>query len=145
MGRIFNCKKSAAIANAIVGGSFRGLTFFASITDGLSNTFLCGEKHVPQGMFGRAKVGDGYIYNGVRTTYSGRVAGINDPLAKGPTDVTPSTIGDAFYARRFGSYHPGVCQFAFCDGSVRPIRTSIDPASLTRLAVRNDGEVISGD
>ncbi|HVK08291.1 MAG TPA: DUF1559 domain-containing protein, partial [Gemmataceae bacterium] len=58
-----------------VGTTFRGNTVFASVIDGLSNTFLAGEKHVPLGMFGRAKVGDGSIYNGVWTTYSGRLAG----------------------------------------------------------------------
>src|SRR5262245_56076535 len=76
--------------DAPVGTSFKGRTSIAAITDGTSNTFLAGEKHVPQGMFGRAKVGDGSIYNGVWTTYSGRLAGPDDPLAAGPTDVTPS-------------------------------------------------------
>jgi prepilin-type N-terminal cleavage/methylation domain-containing protein len=126
-----------------VGSTFRGQTTLASVIDGLSNTFLAGEKHVPQGMFGRAKVGDGSIYNGVWTTYSGRVAGPDDPLATGPADVTPSTRGDAFYARRFGSWHSGVCQFVFGDGSTRAIRVSIDPINLRRMAVRNDGEVIA--
>ena len=51
--------------------------------------------------------------------------------------------GSQAYARKFGSYHPGVCQFVFCDGSVRAIRNSIDTANLRRLAVRNDGEVIT--
>ena len=128
-----------------VAGTFNGLTAFASITDGLSSTFRAGEKHVPAGMFGRAKVGDGSIYNGVWTTYSGRLAGPDDPLAQGPKDLTPSTRADAFYARKFGSYHPGVCQFVFCDGSVKAVRTSIDGLNLRRLAVRNDGEVISAD
>jgi prepilin-type processing-associated H-X9-DG protein len=50
---------------------------------------------------------------------------------------------DGIYARKFGSYHPGVCQFVFCDGSVRAIRNNIDSATLRRLAVRNDGEVIN--
>jgi prepilin-type N-terminal cleavage/methylation domain-containing protein len=48
-------------------GTFSSLTTLAKITDGTSNTFLAGEKHVPVGMFGRAKVGDGSIYNGVWT------------------------------------------------------------------------------
>ena len=26
----------------------------------------------------------------------------------------------------FGSRHPGVVQFCFCDGSVRPLRVSLD-------------------
>ena len=125
-------------------GTWVSNTRFAVITDGLSNTFLAGEKHVPLGMFGRAKVGDGSIYNGVWTTYSGRCAGPEDPLAQGPSDVTPSTGGDAFYARRFGSSHPGVCQFVLCDGSVKAISTNISPENLRRYAVRNDGEVITG-
>src|SRR5262249_14667982 len=128
---------------ALPGGEFRSNTRLASITDGTSNTFLAGEKHVPMGMFGRAKVGDSSTYNGVWTTYSGRVAGIEDPLAKSPEDVTPSVGGNAFYARKFGSYHPGICPFGFCHGDVKPIRTTIDPANLRRLAVRNDGEVIT--
>ena len=130
---------------APVGTSFQGLTNLAGILDGLSNTFLAGEKHVPVGMFGRAKVGDGSIYNGVWTTYSGRLAGPDDPLARGPNDLSPSTRADAFYARKFGSWHPGVCQFLFCDGSVKAVRTSIDPLNLRRLAVRSDGQVITSD
>jgi prepilin-type N-terminal cleavage/methylation domain-containing protein len=128
---------------APVAGSFKGLTTFGSISDGLSNTFLAGEKHVPTNMFGRLKVGDGSIYNGIWTTYSGRLAGPDDPLARGPSDLTPSTRGDAFFARRFGSVHAGVCQFTLCDGSVRAVRTSIDANNLRRYAVRNDGEVIN--
>jgi hypothetical protein len=129
---------------APVGTSFKGLTTIQAITDGTSNTFLAGEKHVPSTMFGRAKVGDGSIYNGVWTTYSGRLAGPDDPLAQGPNDVTPSTRGDAFYARKFGGPHTGVVMFVFCDGSTRSIRTSIDPVNLRRFAVRNDGEVLTG-
>jgi prepilin-type N-terminal cleavage/methylation domain-containing protein/prepilin-type processing-associated H-X9-DG protein len=124
-------------------GSFTSLTSLAKITDGTSNTFLAGEKHVPAGMYGRAKVGDGSIYNGVWTIYSGRLAGPEDPLAQSPYDVSPSLHGDAFFGRKFGSSHPGLCQFVFCDGSVKAISTGIDAENLRRLAVRNDGEVIT--
>ena len=129
----------------ITGTQWKSNTAFRMVTDGLSNTFMAGEKHVPIGMFGRAKVGDGSIYNGVWTTYSGRLAGVNDPIAKNPRDVTPSTLHDAFYARRFGSYHPNVSQFVMGDASVRVIRTTIDNTNYARLAVRNDGEVVAGD
>jgi prepilin-type N-terminal cleavage/methylation domain-containing protein/prepilin-type processing-associated H-X9-DG protein len=129
---------------SLVVTSFRGIVNMAGITDGTSSTFLAGEKHVPQGMFGRAKVGDGPLYSGAWTCFAGRIAGIEDPLARGPTDLTPSGgIVDGIYARRFGSWHTGVCNFVFCDGSVRAIRTSIDTANLRRFAVRNDSEVIN--
>jgi Protein of unknown function (DUF1559) len=58
--------------------------------------------------------------------------------------VTPSAgVVDGIFARKFGSWHTGICQFVFCDGSVRVIRNSIDTANLRRLAVRDDGEVIT--
>jgi prepilin-type N-terminal cleavage/methylation domain-containing protein len=121
---------------------FTSNTRLAVIEDGTSNTFLVGEKHVPVKMFGRLKVGDGPIYSGAWSAFPGRIAGIEDSLARGPTDITPSGgVVDGIYARKFGSWHPGVCQFVFCDGSTRAIKTSIDGASLKALAVRNDGEV----
>ena len=119
-------------------------TRLAMIEDGTSNTFLAGEKHVPNKMFGRLRVGDGPIYSGAWSAFPGRIAGIEDPLARGPNDVTPSSgVVDGIYARRFGSYHPGICQFVFCDGSTRMIRITIDSANLRRYAVRNDGELNS--
>jgi prepilin-type N-terminal cleavage/methylation domain-containing protein len=121
-------------------------TRLASIEDGTSNTFLVGEKHVPIKMLGRLKVGDGPIYSGAWSAFPGRIAGIEDPLARGPNDITPSAgVVDGIFARKFGSWHPGVCQFVFCDGSTRMIRVTIDSASLRALAVRNDGEVIKED
>ena len=148
----------ALIQGAVDGaGKITSYTNISSITDGTSNTFLVGEKHVPAGMFGRLKVGDGSIYCGIWTTYSGRVAGIGVPLAQGPNDVTataniPPPAGyksgtwrtgtDAVWAKKFGSWHPGVCQFAFCDGRVQAISNSINPVTLGLLACRNDGQVI---
>src|SRR5262249_32878979 len=105
--------------------SFTSNTNLRMISDGTSNTFLAGEKHVPRGMFGHPKVGDGPAYSGSWTCFGGRVAGIEDPLALGPDDLTPSTSGDGWWARKFGSYHTGICNFVFCDGSVRAIRNNI--------------------
>jgi prepilin-type N-terminal cleavage/methylation domain-containing protein/prepilin-type processing-associated H-X9-DG protein len=111
---------------------------FADITDGLSNTLLIGEKHVRLGKFGQPSEGDNSIWNGddIRTIV--RVAGrqklgpIDRPFAVSPRDSFRPE-------ERFGSYHAGVCQFVFCDGSVHPLSNSIDIDTLTRLAVRNDG------
>jgi prepilin-type N-terminal cleavage/methylation domain-containing protein/prepilin-type processing-associated H-X9-DG protein len=159
---VFGTNANGAMTVGTINTTTRVISSFtsiASITDGTTNTFLVGEKHVPQGMFGRLKVGDGSIYCGIWTTYSGRVAGISHPLAKGPNDVTPAgnvpapqgTTGtwrpatDAPYAKKFGSWHPGVSQFAFADGSVKAIKTSIDEVNLARLAARNDGQVVNTD
>ena len=43
----------------------------------------------------------------------------------------------------FGSIHPGVVQFALCDGSVRQISKAINIDTLGRLSERDDGEAIA--
>jgi prepilin-type N-terminal cleavage/methylation domain-containing protein/prepilin-type processing-associated H-X9-DG protein len=130
---------------------------FAEIKDGLSSTLLVGEKHVRPGQFGLAgelpqnnpgehlggDAGSVYYdqssaYGGDSAAYNGdkgasfRGAGPGRPLARGPADG----------GTRFGSAHPGVCQFVFCDGSVHAVNVTIDPVILGYLANRHDGQVI---
>jgi hypothetical protein len=116
----------------------RGQIALASITDGTSNTFLLGEKHVFPGNFGVAN-GDGSIYCDFNGRNFLRIAGPRYPLATSPSQ--PDPYGNPIDSR-FGSYHPGVCQFVFCDGGVRAIPVSIDETTLGLLAARNDGQVI---
>ena len=125
--------------------SFRSRTSFASITDGLSSTLLIGEKHVRHGGLGLASNGDMAYYSGFDFTTAQRSAGWyidsngvrqNKPLMK--PDDPASTI-------RFGSWHPGLCNFVFCDGSVHALPVNIDIDTLRRLAVRNDGEPVPAD
>jgi prepilin-type N-terminal cleavage/methylation domain-containing protein/prepilin-type processing-associated H-X9-DG protein len=142
LGRVATTPPQGAGSNATPIPSFTGLVKMAHVTDGTSNTFMVGEKHVPQGAFGRLKAGDGPAFSGAWTSYCGRVAGIEDPLGQGPTDLIRSTSGDAFWARKFGSWHTGVCQFAFADGSVRAVRNTIDTTSLRWLSGRADGNVV---
>jgi prepilin-type N-terminal cleavage/methylation domain-containing protein/prepilin-type processing-associated H-X9-DG protein len=101
------------------------------ITDGLSNTFLIGEKHVPLGQFGQGPL-DCSLYNGDNYLCSARSAGFFFPLAQ--------SIRDPQW--KFGSYHPGVCQFLFADGSVHSLATSVNPLTLQYLADIHDGQVI---
>jgi hypothetical protein len=42
----------------------------------------------------------------------------------------------------FGSGHPGIVQFVFADGGVRPLKIDIDPNTLGLISCRNDGQVI---
>ncbi len=111
------------------------------LTDGTSNTLLIGEKHVTPtglGVFDATTGADQdfNIYDsqpGKWAYVTGRKAGESFPLALGPT--TP-------FAGQFGSWHAGVVQFAFGDGSVHALRTSTPGSVLALLANRSDGLVI---
>src|SRR5262249_47356981 len=98
--------------------TYRSRTNFQSITDGLSNTTLVGEKHVAVGTFGLNTSGDTCVYSGENIQPWGRALGEGLALV---SDITFTGITND---QRFGSWHPGFCQFVFCDGSVRPISNS---------------------
>src|SRR5262245_32497047 len=104
---------------------------FANFTDGLSNTLLVGEKHVPLDKHG---VGwwDCSLYNGDYHRCSTRAAGRLYPLTTNPRDP----------GWKFGSMHLQVVQFCFADGSVHALPEGIDPYTLELLGMRDDGQVI---
>jgi prepilin-type N-terminal cleavage/methylation domain-containing protein len=113
----------------------------AEITDGTSNTILIGEKHIPlrlpSGLPGLNDFAqDGVIYSGSENQTYHRRGGVSWPLAISPT-VAANT--------QFGSWHPGVCQFAMGDGSVKVARNSIPGAILGLLANRLDGQPVPND
>ena len=121
---------------------WKSQTRFRDIRDGQSHTILLGEKHAQPGRFGtndpaniHATAGDSSIYNGDHPWVISRAAGPDQLLAQSPLDE---------FRAQFGSSHPGVCQFAFCDGSVHAIDTSIPGMVLSLLARRNDGRVVPG-
>lgn len=102
------------------------------IADGTSNTIMIGEKHIPLGQL-NTPIPDGPIYSASENQTYHRRGESNRPLANDPTVALNN---------QFGSYHPGICQFVFVDGSVRGVRNSIPGSTLALLANRNDGQVI---
>src|SRR5262249_38797420 len=111
--------------------SFSSRARFATLSNGLSNTLLVGEKHVPRGKFGQESNGDGSIYNGdPANENAARIAGPNNLIAKSPSEA---------FNIQFGSSHSGGgCNFLFGDGGVRSISPSIDGTTLGRLSSRTN-------
>jgi prepilin-type N-terminal cleavage/methylation domain-containing protein/prepilin-type processing-associated H-X9-DG protein len=103
-----------------------------AITDGTSSTLLVGEKHLRPADLGNG-VYDGCIYSATPSGESFRQAGSAHPLALGTTDAQNG---------QFGSWHTNVVNFAFCDGHIESIRTSIAGSTLGFLASRQGNELI---
>jgi prepilin-type processing-associated H-X9-DG protein len=112
----------------------------ASITDGVSNTYLIGEKYLaPDNYFNGEDLGDnedaytGLNWDMIRTAATGGSNGnysYTPPMNDTPGNTAPWS---------FGSAHPGTFYMAFCDGSVHGISVAIDPETHRRLCNRADG------
>ena len=114
------------------------------VTDGLSNTYLLGEKYLDPDYYcngselRRQRLGDGglRLHHGA-VSPTGSLAGESEPRAEFRSrtrrDTTLATISAA-----------PICGFnmALCDGSVRMISYSIDMMTHIHLANRHDGQVI---
>jgi prepilin-type N-terminal cleavage/methylation domain-containing protein/prepilin-type processing-associated H-X9-DG protein len=134
---IYNGMFSSGVPNGPfrIGWNFQGVSL-SQITDGLSNTILLGEKHVYFGAFGQAQYYDACIYNGDNNWSSTRCGGMNYPISTSIYNNQPNLDW------AFGSYHSGVCQFAFADGSVQAISNNINSGILESLCSINDGSPI---
>lgn len=136
--------------STVVGGkvtTWKGIVSFSSITDGTSNTFLMGERIVRYTTYtggGRGTGEDRSVFANNANNYR-RFAGVS---SEGDVHVLQLYSPDPIWNqqvtnnRSFGSRHPGVCQFVFCDGSVRALENSIAADILTKLAKRADGLVV---
>jgi prepilin-type N-terminal cleavage/methylation domain-containing protein len=114
--------------------SWKGWIRLTDITDGTSNTFVIGEKHIrPTSMQPtRGQMEDRSIFNDNVSNYGRFAGGTNFPLQQ-PFSV--ATFSNA----SFGGPHSGVCQFVYCDGGVRAVSVTIDLVTLGTLANRADG------
>jgi prepilin-type N-terminal cleavage/methylation domain-containing protein/prepilin-type processing-associated H-X9-DG protein len=141
----------------------RGTIRITDITDGSSQTFLIGERDSGRALGpGLGGVGAHWAVRVVGdATIVGRPVGyLNDPYRG--TGYPQNVNADDPECSRFAwsSKHPGGAQFAFCDGSVRFIRDTIDTnlnsrtgcgqgsrpyGTYQKLYGINDGDVITGD
>ncbi len=103
----------------------------SKITDGLSNTILFGEKHVPLGYWGQGGW-DCSTYDGDSPMCSSRSGGVGYPIAVSLRDTR----------WLFGSAHSSVCNFAFADGSLHSLSKTTPPVVLGLLTDIDDGQLL---
>ena len=107
------------------------------ISDGLSNTYLVGEKHVSIQHYtdGVAGGDDQVMYCGYDADVNRWVVNKNGSILTPMQDIQ---YGEERY--RFGSSHPKGCNFLFCDGAVRIVSYTIDSELHRKRGNRDDGD-----
>jgi len=129
----------------------RGMCYgFGNITDGTSNTLLAGEVIKGQGAdlrgftwWGDAVSSSAYLAPNSPLPDVQNAAGYCDFNVKNPPCMAATTAFPPTYAWR--SKHPGGVNMAFCDGSVKFIKNTINIFTWRALGTANGGEVVSAD
>ena len=111
-----------------------------SVTDGLSNTLLVGEKQCHPSVLGSAG-GDNESWNNSGWDQDNVRFGEAVPQ---PDSMHPTSASPTFWSVRFGGSHTGGFTAVMGDGSVRFIRYGIDANNWLRMCLINDGQVING-
>jgi prepilin-type N-terminal cleavage/methylation domain-containing protein/prepilin-type processing-associated H-X9-DG protein len=124
------------------------------ISDGTSNTYLIGESKYQVADLrqsdGAEKRGlwAGGVYLRHDWRYYSNLAAAVEPINQpaGIPDYTGTSIRDNEHAvgRTFGSFHPGGCNMAFADGSVRFMPSSTDVNVHRQLGTIADGLPLGG-
>ena len=126
---------------------------FEDITDGTSQTIFLGEKS-------NDGLGEGWA-SGTRASLRNSGSGINrttnpsspaslagddgEDAAGTANGVAGTSFDNLSFVGGYFSRHPGGANFAFGDGSIRFLKTSIGAGTFRLLANRADGEIISSD
>jgi hypothetical protein len=138
----------------------------AWLSDGTSNQFLVGEKHIPIGRLGISKTGSAgaanqcftadmtYITTGRWAAGAARSVKSNLYRFSNSSDGQDDKDSSGTYVNcvntnhdgsgrsghyGFGSWHPGICPFALADGSVKAF-----PNTTSDAVIRAFGKVIDG-
>jgi hypothetical protein len=110
--------------------------------DGTSNQLVTGEKYMaPDELYSLITDGTWLFMRDNLGAGTFRIVHFYSPLARSGIKEYSTQPNNAF--RRFGSWHPGVCQFAIGDGSVRAFPCTTPVNVLFPLHVVNDGNAIA--
>jgi len=136
-------QEGTGLVKSLVGAARK----LGQITDGQSNSFLIGEyvhrnckfNNYPDNPPGTVPPGN------VRPWY---VAGFSDApysfkILENPPNICVTRDDIAFNYLPLGSYHSGLTQFVFIDGSVHGINNDIDLPVYKDIATVNGGEVVN--
>ncbi|MGL6194073.1 MAG: DUF1559 domain-containing protein [Thermoguttaceae bacterium] len=147
--------------SGIDGNSWAPQDAMSRWADGTSNQIVLGEKHIPLGAINQCRTSDAgatetaqadcSILNvgELRTPPSFRIVRHRFAFWGDTYDIMPGIIPSnmknyAHYSNAsFGSYHTGVCNFAFGDGSIQALSQTISPTVLACLGQVDDGKSVS--
>jgi prepilin-type processing-associated H-X9-DG protein len=121
---------------------FAAAITMGQIQDGSSNTYLCGEKYVDANNYATGlDSGDQWCDYGGYDVDTIRFVASNTSNSPAGYQPRQDMVGFVDW-RLFGSAHAGMCNMAFCDGSVHQISYGISVAVHQQLGNRNDGTAI---
>jgi prepilin-type N-terminal cleavage/methylation domain-containing protein len=150
---------AAAVTMTSTGGYVvRSRVSIGSVTDGMTYTAMIGEKHLNPDRLGQdyfdfpqgPGVTGAYFERGVRVLGLGlaqrpdtpkmndgvAITSANLAAAHGESGMTPENTTNYYY----GSWHPGICQFAFGDARVTAVKNFATPTVLQYMGGRGDGQ-----
>lgn len=119
--------------------TFKSSVGFKHITDGLSKTFMVGEKQVPETQYAIKASPDDSIFEGDFLSNHTRAAAILYPPAEGGNYEGTNP----YWGNLFGSNHSGITQFVLCDGSVKSVATSVHLPVYEAYSTRDQAETAS--